>query len=152
MFKYLILILLLFCIPAANAANITTCPTCAPQNFVYVTVTQLPQIVYVTVPQIVYVTLTPEPNIITKITDNFNYIYGGLFSLLLVGLAIMVLRKKSKKSVPDENTSLYEDPKPKPEQKPEPEPEPESEPVIEPEKKKPKKPKLKSLLDQDFEF
>jgi hypothetical protein len=117
-----------------------------------VTVTQLPQIVYVTVPQIVYVTLTPEPNIITKITDNFNYIYGGLFSLLLVGLAIMVLRKKSKKSVPDENTSLYEDPKPKPEPKPEPEPEPESELVIEPEKKKPKKPKLKSLLDQDFEF
>jgi LPXTG-motif cell wall-anchored protein len=145
-----------------NAANITTCPTCAPQKFVYVTVTQAPQIVYVTVPQIIYVTPTPELNIMTKLTDNFNYIYGGLFSLLLIGLGIIVLRKKRKKPVPDENTSLYEEPtsnpdlKPKLKLKPKPEleykPKPEPELVNEPEKKKSKKPKLKSLLDQDFEF
>lgn len=161
MFKYLLLIIALFLIVLPTSAiDITTCPTCPPPQFVYVTVTPLttpaPQIVYVNVPaeQVVQQGLVINDAQIQIIK------YGMIaiaIILILAVLAKLIIRKRSqkikqsKKLIISSNIDeLYEE---TPEYDEEPEPIPEPFPKPEPERKRIKKPKkIKSLLDQDFEF
>ena len=172
MFKHLtIVFLLILLVPIVSAAN-TTCPACPQPTpyIVYVTVTIPVPVPATTVPipqptqtfPVIYPAptpppVTPEPNLLTQLSTNTEYIvYAGLFLALIIG--IIMMRKKQKKLIkkplptPIENDkygNLYEEedvyePEPKPIIKKE-----EPKPII----KKPKKPKKpKSLLDQDFEF
>jgi hypothetical protein len=156
MFKYL-LVLLLFSLIILPVNAIDTCPVC-PQ--------QTPYIVYVTVPVPVIQTPAPtplptpipiptqEPTSIINLPVNFKYIiYGILFLLLIIGIILMFYKqkkKKPKKLIMTTNLDdLYEE---TPESKPELESNSISEPTSEKKEKSKKPKKLKSLLDQDFEF
>lgn len=156
---YNAIFLLLLCIIIFNpvhAAN-TTCTPCPPQTpyIVYVTVTvpvpviMTPTPIPTPIPTSERIDLTPTPpqsNPISQITNNQNYILGGLFLLLIGGVVYLKIKQRKKKppvvKVNHDVSDLYEETLdiPKIEEEPE-----KQEP-----RKKQKKPK--SLLDQDFEF
>lgn len=158
-YNIIFLIILCIMIVPSNAINCTPCPSQTPY-IVYVTVTvpvpvmitPAPTLTPIQTPtrQILTPTPIPETGITTKLTSNPEYIIGGLFILLAIGVIYIKLRKNKKKStskpkITQDITELYEETKDEEVEVKE------IEMKKEPDKpKKPKKPK--SLLDQDFEF
>jgi len=161
MFRYLLVLMLLLVILPVNAFDVTTCPICPAPQFVYVTVTPLPT--PTPAPQVVYINAPADPTTAPQqgylITDTQLTVlkYGAVaivIVLILAGAAIFIVKrrrknkgKKPQKLIITKNIDeLYEETV-------DPEPEPEPEPEPKPEKKIFKRPKkVKSLLDQDFEF
>jgi len=164
MFKYILIIFIVLSLLILPVSGETVCPTCTicPQ--------QTPHLVYVTVtvPVPVQVTQTTKPvttptttqtdaqesELLDTLIDNYEIlIYGGLITLVIIGIVLM--KKKQKKKPPTQSINidelnLFEEDPPFINVPTQPEP-PKKLPDSPQEKsKKPKKPK--SLLDQDFEF
>jgi hypothetical protein len=167
MFKYILIIFIVLSLLILPVSGETVCPTCTvcPQqtpHLVYVTVT-VPIPVQVTQAQttkpVTNPTTTPtdaqESELLDTLIDNYEIlIYGGLITLVIVGVILM--KKKQKKKPPVQSSinidelNLFEEDPPFINVPTQPEP-PKKLPDPPQEKsKKPKKPK--SLLDQDFEF